>query len=277
MPVSRICKARSSHDRRTHGVGRGLEVSLCGLRQDQLVQRQIRHRSPKTIVLSLQLLQPLHLIALQAAILIPPSIVRDYSPKRRRLLICYDSKGNLISVTYPGGSKRQYLYEVASLPNALTGIIDENGAHYATWAYNAQGRAISSQHAGGADLTTLTYNANGSTTVTDARGNVHAYGLTTQFGLVKPTALTGAPVQTSGGKAFTYDANGFMAGRTDRTEISQPIPMTYGAMRHHASRLQAHRWREQLAPIGFRPSTCRRKSPSQTGVRLSPMTRTAIF
>ena len=59
---------------------RGLEVSLCGLCQDQLVQRQIRHRSPEPGVLGLQLLQPLHLVALQAAILIPPSNGMDGSP-----------------------------------------------------------------------------------------------------------------------------------------------------------------------------------------------------
>jgi hypothetical protein len=51
-----------------------------------------------------------------------------------------------------------------------------------------KGRAVSSQHAGGADLTTVAYNSDGSTSVTDARGNVHGYGFSTQFGLVKPTA-----------------------------------------------------------------------------------------
>jgi hypothetical protein len=51
-----------------------------------------------------------------------------------------------------------------------------------------KGRAVSSQHAGGADLTTVAYNSDGSTSVTDARGSVHGYGFSTQFGLVKPTA-----------------------------------------------------------------------------------------
>ena len=74
---------------------------------------------------------------------------------------------------------------------------------------------MSSQHAGGVDLTTVAYNADGSSTVTDARGNAHSYALTTQFGMVKPTALTGAPYPAAGGKAFTYDDNGFIASRTD--------------------------------------------------------------
>src|SRR5713101_3215434 len=59
MPVSRRCPARPSHAPRTRGGGTGLEVSLCGLCQDQFVQRQIRDRSMKTAVLSLQLLEPL--------------------------------------------------------------------------------------------------------------------------------------------------------------------------------------------------------------------------
>jgi YD repeat-containing protein len=51
--------------------------------------------------------------------------------------------------------------------------------------------------------------------VTDARGNVHSYGLLTQFGLVKPATVTGVPVQSAGGQAFTYDSNGFIASSTD--------------------------------------------------------------
>ena len=72
MPVSRRCQARPSHDQRMRGDGRGLEISLCGLGQDQLVQRQIGDSTSKTIVLDLQLLQPLHLIAFQATVFIPP-------------------------------------------------------------------------------------------------------------------------------------------------------------------------------------------------------------
>ena len=141
-------------------------------------------------------------------------VVRMSVPDGGTYTYSYSAANNLASVTYPSGAQRQYLYENANFPSAMTGIIDENGQRFATWAYDAQGRAISSQHAGGADLTTLTYNT-GSTSVTDARGNVHGYVFTTQSSIVKPTALTGVPVQTSGGNAFTYDGNGFIAGATD--------------------------------------------------------------
>lgn len=127
----------------------------------------------------------------------------------------YDAQNNLVSVTYPDNAVRQYLYENASFPHVLTGIIDENGNRFATYAYDTQGRATSTQHAGGAELTTVTYNSDGSADVRDARNNTYGYDFTTQFDVVKPTAVSGAPVQTAGGKAFEYDSNGFLSSRTD--------------------------------------------------------------
>ena len=52
----------------------------------------------------------------------------------------------------------------------MTGIIDENGNRYATWSYDANLRAVSSEHAGGANATTLSFNlgTNGTGTVTTA-------------------------------------------------------------------------------------------------------------
>jgi YD repeat-containing protein len=127
----------------------------------------------------------------------------------------YDASDNLVSVTHPDKSVRKYVYGDATFPHALTGIVDEDGNPYASWAYDAQGRVVSSQHAGGADLTSVAYNASGTSSVTDANKNAHTYSLLTQFDLVKPTALNGAPYPPAGGKAFTYDANGFVASRTD--------------------------------------------------------------
>ena len=56
---------------------RGLEVSLCGLAEDLLVQRQVGHRPAKSGVLRLKLLQTLYLVALKAAVFTPPAVVRD--------------------------------------------------------------------------------------------------------------------------------------------------------------------------------------------------------
>ena len=126
----------------------------------------------------------------------------------------YDANNNLVSVTHPDGGVRKYLYGNTSFPNALTGITDEDGNAFASWTCDTQGRAISSQHAGGADLTTVTY-AGTTSTATDADGNAHAYTLATLFNVVKPTALSGAVYPPAGGQAFTYDVNGFPASKTD--------------------------------------------------------------
>lgn len=127
----------------------------------------------------------------------------------------YDANNNLVSVINPDQSKRQYVYENSTFTHLLTGIIDEKGKRFATWIYDSKGRATSSQHAGGAELTSVIYKTDGSATVTDALGNQHGYTFTTQFDVVKPTSVTGSANKGLGAKAFTYDANGFVASKTD--------------------------------------------------------------
>ena len=55
---------------------RGLEVSPCGLRQDQLVQGQVRYCPPQTFILFLETVEFLHLIPAHAAMQLPPAVVR---------------------------------------------------------------------------------------------------------------------------------------------------------------------------------------------------------
>src|SRR3546814_8638232 len=76
---------------------RGSEVSPGSLLQDQLVQRQVRYRTAKPLVLLLQVLHPSRLIGLQAAIFFAPPIVgllADRDPptrfRRRRPLRKHD-------------------------------------------------------------------------------------------------------------------------------------------------------------------------------------------
>jgi len=149
----------------------------------------------------------------------------------------YDANNNLTSVTYPDGKRKQYLFENTAFPNALTGIIDENGVRFATYAYDTQGRAISTEHAGGAERTTVAYNADGTSTVTDANGNARTYTFATQFGMMKITALSGAPDPKVGGSAFTYDANGFLASRTDYA--GNVTTFTHDARGNETSRTEA--------------------------------------
>jgi YD repeat-containing protein len=135
----------------------------------------------------------------------------------------YSTDTNLISVTYPDLKTRNYLYnepaytQGANLPNRLTGIIDEKGNRFATFNYDAQGRAISSEHANGADLHTLTYNVDGSTTVTDALGTARTYQFQTILGVVKPKGQSqpGGSGCNASASALSYDANGNVTSRTE--------------------------------------------------------------
>jgi RHS repeat-associated protein len=142
------------------------------------------------------------------------------------------TNGNLTSVTYPGSNyPRVYHYEDANLSHALTGITDENNARYATWGYDAQtNRATSSEHAGGADGGQFQYNANGTTTITDSTGLVRIRGFAFSQGAYKAESTT-APGTSCGenSAATTYDANGFVAERTDfNGNVTQYSPNSRG-------------------------------------------------
>ncbi len=129
-----------------------------------------------------------------------------------------DANDNLVSVTHPDMSVRQYVYEDTTLPNHLTGIIDENNDRFATWAYDSAGRAISSEHAGGKKRVDLAYNTDGTTTLTMANGAVRTYTYTTEQGQRRIASLSGDVCSTCPGgriKDRSYDSNGFVADMTD--------------------------------------------------------------
>ncbi|TAK64345.1 DUF6531 domain-containing protein [Methylobacter sp.] len=141
----------------------------------------------------------------------------------------YDANNNLASVTYPDGASKTYHYENTSFPHALTGITDENNNRYATFRYDAQGRGISTEHAGGAERVSLVYNADGSTTVTDALNTARTYHFQTILGVVKSTGQSqpGGSGCGASASALTYDANGNVSSRTDfngnRTDYSYDL------------------------------------------------------
>ena len=128
----------------------------------------------------------------------------------------YDVNNNLVSVTYPDNKTKQYLYENATYPHALTGITDENGNRFATYAYDSNGRAISTEHAGGAERAALTYNT-GSTDITDAIGTVRTQTYQVVQGVLKVGGTTQPGGSGCGASAsnMTYDTNGNIASRTD--------------------------------------------------------------
>jgi len=143
------------------------------------------------------------------------------------LTYSYDSSGvtagvldRLTGVAYSTKpvTQQTYLYEDAAFPFALTGIVDENGNRFATWSYDGSGRGTLSQHAGGADLTTVAYNdTDGSRTVTNALGQQEVYQFATLQGVPKVTEIDRQTTATTAAavRSFTYDANGYTASSTD--------------------------------------------------------------
>lgn len=144
-------------------------------------------------------------------------------PKKNIYSYSYDSKGNLASLTYPNnGGARTYHYEDTTRGFNLTGITDANGDRYATWHYDTHGRAISSEHAGGVDKVTIDYThiedaSDPRVTTTNALGKQTTYHFTTIHGVRKVTQVEGHPSNNcaAANKAYTYDANGFLATKTD--------------------------------------------------------------
>lgn len=129
----------------------------------------------------------------------------------------------LETVVFPAASGTPtvtYLYEETSSINrfALTGVMDEKGIRYATWTYDAQGRATSSQHAGGVELTTVAYDdVNNTRTVTNALAKQVVYSTGSSQGVLDISTVSGlASTHTAAATTtYAYDSNGFTSQITD--------------------------------------------------------------
>ncbi|CAJ0773661.1 hypothetical protein R8510_03697 [Ralstonia chuxiongensis] len=127
----------------------------------------------------------------------------------------YNANGMLTTVTWPDNTTRQYVYEDTRFPTALTGVIDEAGVRYATYAYDDQGRAITSELTAGADRYQFQYQANGQTTVLTPDGGSSVYSFLKQNGVLLPTGVS-APCPTCGNTALStsYDSNNNATSKT---------------------------------------------------------------
>ncbi|MDR1995309.1 MAG: DUF6531 domain-containing protein [Azonexus sp.] len=137
----------------------------------------------------------------------------------------YDANGNLATVTYPDGATKTYHYAEsaytsgANLPNALTGITDENGVRYVTYTYDAQGRAIHEVFPAVGTHTNryqLTFGSN-QTTVTDPLGTQRTYSFQTILDVARNTGASqpGGSGCGPASTAQTHDNNGNVVSRTD--------------------------------------------------------------
>ncbi|MBO9664392.1 MAG: RHS repeat protein, partial [Dokdonella sp.] len=130
----------------------------------------------------------------------------------------------LTSIQFPGvsgGTKVFYYNEQARTssvdrPEFLTGIGDENGARFANFAYDVDGYATLTEHAGGASRYSITYDTpNAQATVTDPLGTDRVYTFVTKQGVVRTDGVSDlcsgcVPAQ------WTYDNNGNATARVDR-------------------------------------------------------------
>ena len=125
----------------------------------------------------------------------------------------YDTNGNLITLTGPDAKVRTWQYSNTSFPNALTGVIDENGILIDSTTYDIYGRAISNAGGGGVSSTSLSYGSNyASSQVTTALGDVETRTFIISLGVMRVTQLSHS---TGGTRSMAWDANGNMASSTD--------------------------------------------------------------
>lgn len=145
------------------------------------------------------------------------------SPDGKTYSYNYDGAGNLSGITYPNaGGTRVYHYEDANFADALTGITDENGDRFATWVYDIKGRAISSEHNGGAEKVSIDYTyiddvIDSRATSTNALGKQTTYHFVNINGVQKVRQVEGHPSANciAANKDYAYDSNGFLQSKTD--------------------------------------------------------------
>ncbi len=86
------------------------------------------------------------------------------------IVASYDTGGNLSMLTWQDGSSRKFRYQYPANPWALEAVTDENGFVYANFTYDADGRAISTEHEDGmetVDRFSATYTQPPSVSVVD--------------------------------------------------------------------------------------------------------------
>ncbi|MDP9918373.1 RHS repeat-associated protein [Variovorax boronicumulans] len=142
------------------------------------------------------------------------------TPDLRVVAYSYDAAGRLSSVTYPDGNTRGFLYENANFPYALTGILDETGARFATFAYDSQGRAIDSALAAGADRHRVSYPSATVASVIDPLGTTRTYSYSTTKGkLVVADGSLPSGRGESDARRRIQDDNGLITSETDFKDV----------------------------------------------------------
>lgn len=181
-----------------------------------------------------------YILAAGAIAVLDGRISRITDAKGDFIAVAYDVHGNVSSITWPDTRTRQFLYELAALPWALTGVIDENNSRFLTFTYDSQGLATSTEQAGGVDRYSVSYASPPSRVVTEVLDSVakikyryHEIQPPTSVSLTQPMGQSaswsavssiGSPVITGSSQpagsgcaaassTTTYDVNGNMLSR----------------------------------------------------------------
>jgi RHS repeat-associated protein len=155
-------------------------------------------------------------------------VARMTDPDSRNFVYAYDPNGALTTVTFPDTKVRTYRYNESGLvpaganfPFALTGIEDENGDRFASFAYDSARRAIVTKHHAGAQEVNryqFSYQSSfgtSSATEVDPLGAQRVFSYVFPHGASQNTALTGAVCPTCGPTARSFDADGNVASTLD--------------------------------------------------------------
>lgn len=145
-------------------------------------------------------------------------------PNNDAIVFNYDTHNNLSEVVYPDNTKEIYHYEDSQNPYSLTGVTDRLNIRYASWTYNNAGKATSSYHINGNDLTNIEYdNENLKSIVTNSKGKNKTLTYNSS-GLL--THLSGESCSTSGqssSKDIYYHSNGTKQFTVDQDGLVDSI------------------------------------------------------
>ena len=144
-------------------------------------------------------------------------------PTGKLINYTYDTQNRLSTVDRPGYGIKTYLYSEddaapSGNPNLLTGIVDEKGTRFESYAYDSSDRGILTSMAGGVETYRLIYGSSGYyNIVTNPRGSAEIYTLINASG---STAAGTVQMQTNAGAttvqehSYTYDSGGNIASDT---------------------------------------------------------------
>ncbi len=166
-------------------------------------------------------------------------ITRVVGPAGKATDYQYDNNNMLVTVTWSDQKIRQYHYEDSRFAYALTGITDEKGVRYATYAYDSLGRAISTEHAGGVDRFQFNVLGNGQTSVISPSGTGFTLSSELQGTVLRPTSASAAcPECGDIAKSTSYDAAGNVATRRDFAE--KETRYSYDALGRETQRVEGY-------------------------------------